>query len=112
LIGVALFGAIFTNRLHANLVAELPHSAQILGAADPETIRHLPLSLHEAYISVFAASLQPVFFVAAGVAISGFLLTWLLPEVPLRRVTGAGEAVGETARPFATRCPSSPQTDI
>jgi hypothetical protein len=36
-----------------------------------------------------------VFLVAAVVALVGFVLTWLLREVPLRTGTGATEPTGE-----------------
>ena len=64
--------------------------------ADPRTVQHLPPAIHDAYVSAFAASLQPVFVVAAAVGVAAFLLTWLLREMPLRQSTGAAETAGET----------------
>jgi EmrB/QacA subfamily drug resistance transporter len=93
-IGVALFGAIFANRLGGNLAERLP-GAQLPKSANPEAVQHLPPAIHDAYVSAFAASLQPVFVVAAAVGVAAFLLTWLLREVPLRHSTGAGETAGE-----------------
>ena len=64
-IGVALFGAIFANRLHANLAERLPGRARFRDAPTPAAIRHLPAAIHDAYVTAFADSLRPVFLVAA-----------------------------------------------
>ncbi len=95
-IGVALFGAIFANRLHGNLASRLPAGAQVPKTADPVAIRHLPAPVHDAYVTAFAASLRPVFLVAAAIGVTAFALTWLLREVPLRTTMGPGETAGET----------------
>jgi EmrB/QacA subfamily drug resistance transporter len=90
-IGVALFGAIFANHLHANLGA----AGASISYASPEALhRELPL----ASLTAFADSLQPVFAVAAAVSLVAFVLTWFLREVPLRKSVAA-EGVGES---FAT----------
>jgi EmrB/QacA subfamily drug resistance transporter len=94
-IGVALFGAIFANRLGGNLAERLP-GVGLPKAANPEAVQHLPPAIHHAYVSAFAASLQPVFVVAAAVGVAAFLLTWLLREMPLRHTTGVAETAGET----------------
>jgi MFS family permease len=93
-IGVALFGAIFANRLSANLAERLP-GIRLPNTANPEAVANLPPSIHDAYVSAFAASLQPVFLVGAAIGVAAFLLTWLLREMPLRHSTGAGETAGE-----------------
>ena len=93
-IGVALFGAIFANRLAANLADRLP-GVRLPGTANPEVVRQLPPAIHHTYVSAFAASLEPVFLVGAAVGVAAFLLTWLLREMPLRHSTGAGETAGE-----------------
>jgi EmrB/QacA subfamily drug resistance transporter len=93
-IGVALFGAIFANRLAANLADRLP-GVRLPSTANPEVVRHLPPAIHHTYASAFAASLDPVFLVGAAVGVAAFLLTWLLREMPLRQSTGAGETAGE-----------------
>ena len=93
-IGVALFGAIFANRLGVNLADRLP-GVQLPKTANPEAVAQLPPGIHDAYVTAFAASLQPVFVVGAVVGVAAFLLTWLLREMPLRHSTGAGETAGE-----------------
>ena len=94
-IGVALFGAIFANRLGGNLAERLP-GVSLPKTANPEAVQHLPPAIHDAYVSAFAASLQPVFVVGAAGGVAAFLLTWLLREMPLRHTTGAAETAGET----------------
>jgi EmrB/QacA subfamily drug resistance transporter len=94
-IGVAVFGAIFANRLGHELAQRLPPDAHVPTAANPAIVRQLPPAIHAPYIASFATSLRPVFLAAAGVAFFAFLLTWLLREIPLRQ-TAAGETVAES----------------
>jgi len=61
--------------------------------ANPAVIRSLPAALHAPFVAAFAASLQPVFAVAAGISLVAFLLTWLLRDVPLRTTRAAAQAV-------------------
>ena len=96
--GVAVFGAIFSGALSANLSAAgiTPGPAGATGG-DPAAIQHLPPAIRGAYVHAYAISLQPVFLVAALIGIVAFALTWLLREVPLRATTTAidpGEAYG------------------
>jgi EmrB/QacA subfamily drug resistance transporter len=93
-IGVAVFGAIFSNRLGHELVQRLPRGMKVPTAADPEVVRHLPAAIHAPYVAAFDAAIRPVFIVAAVVALAAFALTWLLREVPLRETDPAG-ALGE-----------------
>ncbi len=86
-IGVSLFGAIFANRLAGNLADRFPGGSHIPTSADPAAIRRLPTATHDAYVSAFAASLHPVFLVAAAIGLAAFTLTWLLREIPLRKRT-------------------------
>jgi EmrB/QacA subfamily drug resistance transporter len=84
-LGVAAFGAIFSNRLAANLPAGL----HIQGAASPSVVAQLPPAVHAVYARAVTEALQPVFLAAAGVAALGFVLSWLLQEVPLRTTARA-----------------------
>ena len=88
-IGVALFGAIFANRLAQELAQRLPGGAHISTAATPAIVRHLPAAIHGPYVAAFAAALQPVFLAAAFISVAAFALTWLLRDVPLRHTSGA-----------------------
>src|SRR5204862_203989 len=94
-IGVAAFGAIFTNRLGDELAARLPRGARVPTVANPAVIHALPPPLHRAFVDAFAVSLRPVFLAAAGISLAAFLLTWWLPEVPLCG-PAAAQGVGES----------------
>jgi MFS family permease len=83
-IGVAMFGAIFANQLTSNLAAQMPPGVELPAAADPAAIRDLPAEVHAVYVGALTDALEPVFLVAAGVALLAFVLTWFLREVPLR----------------------------
>jgi MFS family permease len=86
-VGIAAFGAIFSNRLHSNLASLLPPGVQVPKTVSPTVVAHMPPRVHEAYVQAVAASLHPIFVVAAAIAGVSFLLTWLLREVPLRDST-------------------------
>jgi hypothetical protein len=105
-IGIAVFGAIFTNRLHTELASRLPPGVHPPKTVSPAAIRALPPAAHEAYVHAVAAALHPVFLTASVIAGFSFLLTWLLREMPLRSsarpLSGddpAGLAVGEAKQP-------------
>jgi EmrB/QacA subfamily drug resistance transporter len=86
-VGIALFGAVFANRLHANLAKLLPPGVDGPRTATPAVVKTLPPHVHALYIRAFADSLHPVFTVGAGIAVFSFLLTWMLRELPLRKTT-------------------------
>ncbi len=97
--GTAVFGAIFANILVGNLRSAL-HGvslpAHLTGASvSPAVLAKLPAAVHTGYVNAYATSLSTVFLVAVPIAAVAFLLTWLLPEVPLRKTTGAVDP-GET----------------
>ncbi len=97
-IGVSLFGAIFSNRLHAELALKLPAGVHAPTTAAPSAIRSLPAAVRVPYVEALTAALKPVYLVAAVISVLAFLLSWLLPDLPLRR-THEAEGIGET---FAT----------
>ncbi|HYT50925.1 MAG TPA: MDR family MFS transporter [Gaiellaceae bacterium] len=89
-IGVSVFGAIFANQLAANLVGKLPPGARVpSSAANPAVVQQLPAVLRDPFRIAITDALTTVFLVAAGIAVLAFLLTWLLPEVPLKTTAGA-----------------------
>jgi EmrB/QacA subfamily drug resistance transporter len=98
-IGIAVFGAIFSNRLHGELASRLPPGAHVPKTVSPVLIRKLPTAAHDAYVHAVAAALHPVFVVASVIAGISFLLTWLLREMPLRSSTRplSGEDLGGVA---------------
>jgi EmrB/QacA subfamily drug resistance transporter len=87
--GVALFGAIFSNRLFAELPKYLPASAlaHLHGhdiSLNPAQLDALPPPIHHGYVLAFSHSLVLVFLIGVPFAVGAFLLSWLLKEVPLR----------------------------
>jgi len=98
-IGVALFGAIFANQLAGNLLGKLPPGAHVpAAAANPAVVKRLPPAVHDAFVTAVTDALTMVFLVAGGIAVLAFLLTWLLPELPLKTTTQAPD-VGDGFHP-------------
>jgi DNA-binding MarR family transcriptional regulator len=98
--GTAVFGAIFANLLAGNLrhylgPVRLPaNSASQID--NPALLAKLPPAIHAGVVEGVAHTVQTVFLVGVPVAAAAFLLSWLLPEVPLRRsiaTPGTGEAL-------------------
>jgi EmrB/QacA subfamily drug resistance transporter len=88
-IGVAIFGAIFANQLAANLATRLPPGARVPTSLNPAELKQLPPALHDAYATAITLALRPVFLTAAAIAVLGFLLAWLLRDVPLKATAQA-----------------------
>src|SRR4051794_4935293 len=95
-IGVALFGAIFTNQLASEVAQHLPRGAHVPAQANPAVVHNLPAAIKGPYIAAFSAALSPVFLVAAAISFCAFLLSWALREVPLRGQTASAEGLGES----------------
>jgi EmrB/QacA subfamily drug resistance transporter len=94
--GVAICGAIFSNRLADELsrIQGLPATAAS-GRVTAGSVAQLPPALKASFLSAYADALTTIFLVCAPVAALAFVLAWLLPERPLRRTieaTGVGEA--------------------
>jgi EmrB/QacA subfamily drug resistance transporter len=92
-IGVALFGAIFANRLAGELAARLPAGTHLPKETNPAVIKHLAPAVRDAFTHGYAAALHPVFLTAGGISLLAFALTWLLREVPLRTHSSRGDAI-------------------
>ncbi|MNH34719.1 hypothetical protein D3C79_953330 [compost metagenome] len=84
-IGVAVFGAIFTNVLHSRLAVLLPQDAQLPRSLGAAAVHHLPAALQQDYLQAFGGAIHSVYQIAACVMVLAFALTWLLKEVPLRQ---------------------------
>ncbi len=91
--GVAIFGAIFANLLAGNLAHYLKGVTLPPGLSgssiSPAALAKLPPQVHGGFVQAYAHSLNTVFEVAVPVAGVAFLLTWLLPELKLRKTTEA-----------------------
>ncbi len=94
--GTAIFGAIFSNVLVGNLVAHLGHARLPSGLSSssvtPAIFDKLAPAVHHGIAAAYAESIQTVFVVAAPIAAIAFLVSWLIPQVELRR--GVGAAAG------------------
>ena len=84
-IGVAAFGALFTNQLHTRLASTIPRDAVLPHSMGPQGVHHLPEALRHIYLDAFGGSLHTVYFVAACVILFAFACAWLLEDVPLRK---------------------------
>ena len=109
--GVAIFGAVLTNRLAFNLHRLLPPGASVgvdpkTLAASPAAIRQLPGPTQHAVIESLARSIHVTFLIGVPVVAAAFLVSFLLVENPLRETShvtsltapasAAGEAAAET----------------
>ncbi len=103
--GVAVFGAIFNNRLAANLPKYLPPAAlrAVHGSnvsASPAQLDALPAAIHHGYVLAFSESLHAVFLIGAPIALLAFVLTLFLKDLPLRDrayLAAGGEVPAGTA---------------
>jgi len=89
--GTAVFGAIFANLLATNVAHALHlHSApaklkSALSAADPTSLSHLPPAVHAGVVAGMVHTIQTVFLIGVPIAAVAFLLSWLLPDIELRK---------------------------
>ena len=81
-IGSAVFGAILTSRLRANLPKGL--SGGKTNISDANAIHALPANVQHIIFEAFTKSTNTVFLVAASATACGFFLTFFLKEVRLR----------------------------
>jgi MFS family permease len=91
-IGIALFGAIFNNRLLAELPKYVPASVlhRLSGSGlsiNPAQINALPPAQRHGVAEAFSHAIHTVFLVGVPFLVLAFALTWLLEEVPLRTQT-------------------------
>jgi EmrB/QacA subfamily drug resistance transporter len=102
--GVAIFGAVFASRLSDQL-ASLPASVTArLGSGvhlNPEQAKLLPPDVHAAFLGAFAHALHGAFILGTGLAVVPFVLSWVLPEVPLRTSNAPAGAPGDVEHDHA-----------
>ncbi|WP_437205461.1 MDR family MFS transporter [Planctomicrobium sp. SH664] len=87
-LGTAVLGTIFADRLHTNLERVLPagmSAEQFSTNLTPEMFQQLPEAARTAYAQAFSASFSTVFVVGAAVAVFGWLISCMLPQLPLRQ---------------------------
>lgn len=113
-IGVAVFGAIFANRLAASLPPALRaqgEAATHLTPAQLQALRTAHPAQFTQYLHAFDHALHVVFLAAVPFAALGILLALLLREVPLRRTAGRGagyDAADSQAMPEAAETVTVP----
>lgn len=99
-IGVSVFSSIFNARFADNLAAALPAGgdAALAGGTQsitPTLVAQLPAPVRTAVIEAFSNALSSVFLAAIPFALVAFVLSWVLPEVPLRSGVAPLDAVAE-----------------
>jgi MFS family permease len=87
--GVAVLGAVFANRLISELKlhatsAELKLISGSSVTVNPAQIANLPAGQRTFVISAFSHSIETTFLVAVPFVVLGFVLSWLIKEIPLR----------------------------
>jgi EmrB/QacA subfamily drug resistance transporter len=106
-VGVAVFGAIFASRLTSGLSSLPAGVADRVGASGgsvqvrPEQVHALPAGVRDDFLSLFVHALHGAFMWGAMFAVLAFVLSWMLPEVPLRRQSAMGRRAGEETAPPA-----------
>jgi EmrB/QacA subfamily drug resistance transporter len=104
-VGVAVFGAIFASRLTSGLGSLPAGVAQRIGAGggsvqvSPEQVHKLPAGVREDFLTLFVHALHGAFLWGALFSVVAFFMTWLLPEVELRRQSAVGRRAGEETAP-------------
>jgi MFS family permease len=101
-VGTAVLGAVLASRLEIELPRFLPAGfAAVTPQIGLSSLAGLPAVVRAGYAQALTSSLDVVFLVAAVVGFVGLVLSWLVPERPLRDSVAAtarnvGEEIGET----------------
>ena len=103
--GVAMFGAVFANVLPKRLHHNLPvHTGSFhVQTLTPGLLASLPAPIREGVILSVSQTIQVVFLFAVPICVLAFGLTWLLPEVELRKTVRSGRDIVETVPAFEAR---------
>jgi hypothetical protein len=96
--GVAVFGAIFNNRLSAEISAHMPKGSQApkTSSISRHAIDLLPPPLRDGILVSFSNALTDVFRYAVPFLVVAFGVSWFLKEEPLR----GAPSVGASADPM------------
>jgi EmrB/QacA subfamily drug resistance transporter len=103
-LGTAVLGAVFASRFASLL--EATGAAPTGARLNLESLGQLPPALRAPYAAAITGASDRVFIVAAAICAVGFLITWLMPERPLRATVASaaanpGEEAGEAfAKPM------------
>jgi EmrB/QacA subfamily drug resistance transporter len=101
--GTAVFGAIFANLLIGNVLRAL-HLAKVpagfsINTDNPSVIHHLPPAVEAGVIQGIAHTVQTVFLVGVPICFGAFLLTFMLPEIELRKSIRTSEPAEHLGTP-------------
>jgi EmrB/QacA subfamily drug resistance transporter len=97
-IGTAVFGAIFASLLSGRLASHLRGLTvpKGLGATvSPATLTHLAPAVQLGVAAAYTSTIDTVFLAAVPVGAIAFGLTWLLPEIQMRRSIEGPPNVGD-----------------
>ncbi len=105
--GVAVLGAVFANRLISQLKlhatsAELKLVSGSNVTANPEQIGHLPAAQRSFVENAFSHSVEAAFLVAVPLTVLGFVLSWLIKEIPLRTTAFVTASPPDGPQPLAS----------
>lgn len=92
--GAAVFGAIFANLLAGRLATHLkglPVPKGLSASISPAQLTHLAPVVRTGVVEAYASTIQTLFVIAVPIAAVAFLLTFLLPEIRLRKGIGEDE---------------------
>lgn len=84
--GTTIFGTLYTNQLTPNMAAALEQAKVVPPqvASNPEALWKLPFTEIAPIVHAYSESIGYVFRWVVPVAVIGFLVAWLLKQVPLR----------------------------
>ena len=117
-VGIAGLGAVFSSRLHDQLLVRLPvetvASLDVDAVANsPEAIRGLPPDVAQSVIASISDAVTTVFLVAAPVVALGILIALRLRDLPLRETAFVGAAEDEPVEPVpAAARPAASVADV
>jgi len=109
--GVAVLGAVFANRLLSQLKlhatsAELKLVSGSNLTANPAQIDHLPPAQRTFVVSAFSHSVEAAFLVAVPFVVLGFILSWLIKEIPLRTTQFVATSRPDVQQPQGSDVPA------
>lgn len=105
--GAAIFGSLFANFLDGRIGGALAASgAPPAAAQSPQALHQLPADVAAPIVNAYADSLGLVFLCAAPIAFIGFVVAWMLKEVPLREMETVAVDLGDG---FAMPSTESPE---
>jgi DNA-binding MarR family transcriptional regulator len=99
-VGVAIFGTVFNRQLTSHLTSGVP--VQASGRCSPAVLvstthgaAGCPPAVQSWFVSAYAHSIHVVFLSAVPIGLLAFVLSWLIPQVPLRAAASRPDP-GET----------------